>query len=220
MQWLKIYLLNPSSAASLESIALPPSDYDVQVAFPTFAWDQRSVIAVPPLKGFWRLARYPQDPVRHQKDDQANSPKFICAAILDAVSEHDKFGPGEQKEVRVKLSNYLEDVGQPVSYYPSIAMMLGSVKAGLFFCQLFYWRDKQINADGWLYKTADELRRETGLSRKEQMQARKTLVELGILEEHYDRLRHRLNFRLKLERFDGLWEGSKQKEGQLAEPAA
>lgn len=97
----------------------------------------------------------------------------------------------------MKLSDALTNVGRPVAYYPNLAKALGSVKAGILCCQLFYWTDKTKN--GWLYKTASELEDETGLSYKEQRAARRRLVELGILKERNARLQHRQYFRLDLD---------------------
>jgi len=41
-------------------------------------------------------------------------------------------------------------------------------KGAIFLAQLFYWRGKQQDPEGWIYKTKAELEAETGLSRYEQ----------------------------------------------------
>jgi len=84
------------------------------------------------------------------------------------------------------------------------------VTAAVFVCQLHYWqssKDKRLNPDleeskneGWVWKTMEEWTEETGLSRKEQETVRVLLKKLGILEEKNERLKHRLNFRLNIEK--------------------
>ena len=106
----------------------------------------------------------------------------------------------------MKLSEYLENVGRPVAYYPSIAKMLGSVKAALFLCQLFYWEGKQEDPYGWIYKTAGDIYNETGLGRKEQETARRELRGKHILYERLAKTPARLHFQLDLDRLNELWE--------------
>jgi len=48
----------------------------------------------------------------------------------------------------------------------------------------------------WVEKTADEITRETGLSYKQQVTARETLVSSGVIEQEYIRLEHRMRFRI------------------------
>lgn len=105
----------------------------------------------------------------------------------------------------MKLSEILGDIGSPVAYYPGIARAVGSVKAGIFFSQLYYWREKGKSDDGWIYKSVEELESETGLSYKEQRAARASLVALGVLEEHHNREEHKLYFRLNLDGLDTVW---------------
>lgn len=76
--------------------------------------------------------------------------------------------------------------GDAIGYYPKFARLAGSVNAGVFLSQLWYWtqtmRTKHGDAwNGWIYKSADEWQRETGLSRDEQKTARKALAALGVL---------------------------------------
>jgi len=59
-----------------------------------------------------------------------------------------------------------------------------------------FWSDKGADPDGWIYKTAEEWKRETGLSYKQQVLVRKKLIEAGVLREHYKRLEHRMLFRV------------------------
>ena len=64
-------------------------------------------------------------------------------------------------------------------------------KGAVLIAQLFYWKGKQENTDGWIYKTKCELEQETGLTRWEQDTCTAELKKKGILETRYDRLEHR-----------------------------
>ena len=75
----------------------------------------------------------------------------------------------------------------PVAYRRCFADIGGSALAGLLLSQFYYWtgvvnRENKARR-GWFYKSAEEIREETGLSTKEQITARKKLVAKGILEE-------------------------------------
>lgn len=107
----------------------------------------------------------------------------------------------------MKLTNFLQDVGRPVAYYPRLTGFLGSVKATLFLCQFLFWEGKQRNKTyRWIYKTQNEIQHETGLSRKEQENARRQLKEKGYLEEKYEGIPRRLFFRMQLEAINRDWD--------------
>src|SRR5687768_2253857 len=106
----------------------------------------------------------------------------------------------------MKVSEFLEDVGRPVTYHPRLAKALGGVKEAALLCHLFYWSGRGTHEDGWIYKSRQELEDETGLSFREQERARKVLRDLKVLEEHYERLRHRLFFRVNTDVLKALWE--------------
>ena len=105
----------------------------------------------------------------------------------------------------MKLTDFLHDIGRPVAYYPELRRITGSVTATILLCQFIYWRGKESGGDGWLYKTADEITEETGLSYNEQKTARRDLIQAGLLEEHYARLDHQMRFRLNLDAINSKW---------------
>lgn len=72
---------------------------------------------------------------------------------------------------------------RPIAFHPIFARVAGSVKAGLFLSQLFYWNGKEKNEDGWIYKTQPEWREETCLTREEQESARTRLRNRKFLLE-------------------------------------
>ena len=77
-----------------------------------------------------------------------------------------------------------------VSFHPDFARALGSIPAGLFMSQGFFWQYKAdykdfVEMDGLQYfsKTAIEWEEVTALSDEQQKLARTTLVKAGILKE-------------------------------------
>ncbi len=106
----------------------------------------------------------------------------------------------------MKLTDFLNNVGRPVAYYPKLRRVTGSTNATILLCQFMYWRGKEASGDGWLYKTADEIEKETGLSYGEQKTARRDLISAGLLEEHYARLDHQMRFKLDLDALNEKWE--------------
>jgi hypothetical protein len=103
----------------------------------------------------------------------------------------------------MRASEALLDFGRPVSFYPGLVKRLGGVTATLFFCQIFYWTGKNSDPLG-IFKTAEEISRETGLTYEEQVTARKKLKSRGVLIETEKRLDHRMYYRLDLDAFDDL----------------
>lgn len=101
------------------------------------------------------------------------------------------------------MSHYLSirGIGQPIAYFPKLSIYLGCINAGVLLGQMIFWHDKTDNPLG-VYKTAEEITQETGLSYKQQINARKKLVSLGLITETYKRLDHRLFFKFNVERFD------------------
>ena len=71
-----------------------------------------------------------------------------------------------------------------MAYYPGLARALGDVKEAVFVCQLAYWRGKEQDPDGWIYKTREEIEQETALTYKEQLHVRDSLKGKKLLEEH------------------------------------
>ena len=103
----------------------------------------------------------------------------------------------------MKLSEYLRGLRRVVAYYPGLAQLLGGVKPGILFCQLFFV--SQRAGSEWFAKSQQELCNETGMTLEEQRAARKQLAERGVLQSKYSRLEHRLYFKIDLERLDALW---------------
>jgi len=85
-----------------------------------------------------------------------------------------------------------------VAFRPIYAHAFG-IKAGLFLSQLMYWSSKGNDPDGWIYKTRDEWKAETALSRREQETARRRLRDVAVLDEELRGLPAQLHFRVNWE---------------------
>lgn len=115
------------------------------------------------------------------------------------------------------FSGILEWLGQPFSYYPPLARLVGGVKEAVFLSNLMRWAQRAKGRvgieDGWIFKSAAELVEETGLTYKEQWGARKTLRNLGIIDERHHRVEHRIYFRVNQKVLNDLWTAMVEGEG-------
>ena len=90
---------------------------------------------------------------------------------------------------------------RPISVHRNILNMVGSASAGILLSQLIYWTrhgTEVVQRDGWVFKTAEQWHRETGMTWKVQRRARQRLRRLGLVEERRVALPCRLEFRLNL----------------------
>jgi len=115
----------------------------------------------------------------------------------------------------MKLSNYIIDLGRVVAYYPNLKKVTESTTATILLCQLLYWTPKAKDRNGWIYKNADEIEEETGLTYNEQKTARKILVEKKLVEEEFKRLDHTNCYRVNQEELNTQWE---KVTGEKVEP--
>lgn len=106
----------------------------------------------------------------------------------------------------MKLSDFLSDVGRPVAFYPSLVKAMGDRNEAIFICQMAYWRGKEQNADGWIYKSSEEIETETSLTYKEQTNVREGLKEKNLLEERYARTEHKMYFKVNWDKVNEIWE--------------
>jgi len=105
----------------------------------------------------------------------------------------------------MSLSKTIISLDDGYIYYPKLTKICRQVTAVIFMCNLLRWTGKQRDPEGWIYKTQAEIEEETGLSRREQETARKTLKALGFLEEKYKGIPRKLYYRLNLEAIDKAW---------------
>jgi hypothetical protein len=81
---------------------------------------------------------------------------------------------------RQKVKDLLPN--RTVGYSPDLARAVGGATIGLFLSQLLFLSDKGANTEGWVYKSEAEMRRETGLTKREQQTARRKLLSLGVIQ--------------------------------------
>ena len=103
----------------------------------------------------------------------------------------------------MRPSESLRIAGKPVAYFPQLVKPLGSVNASILYGHFFYWNDKGCSELG-IYRTAEEIEEETGLSVQEQRTARAKLRKCGVLIETEKRIEHRIYYKLDLAVFDAL----------------
>ena len=72
----------------------------------------------------------------------------------------------------------LDIFGRVIAFHPALVDLTGSVTSALMLSQAIYWTKITDDPDGWFWKTGDEWREETGMSRHEQDGARKKLRAL------------------------------------------
>jgi hypothetical protein len=80
---------------------------------------------------------------------------------------------------RQKIKDMLPN--RVVGYSPDLARIVGGATVGLFLSQLLFLSDKGANPEGWVYKSEQEMGKETGLTKREQQTARRKLLSLGVI---------------------------------------
>jgi hypothetical protein len=92
-----------------------------------------------------------------------------------ATQPHQQKAQNNRQKVKDLLPN------RTVGYSPDLARAVGGATIGLFLSQLLFLSDKGANTDGWVYKSEQEMGKETGLTKREQQSARRKLLSLGVI---------------------------------------
>jgi hypothetical protein len=92
-----------------------------------------------------------------------------------AALPHQQQAQNHRQKVKDLLPNRV------VGYSPDLARLVGGATIGLFLSQLLFLSDKGANPEGWVYKSEQEMSRETGLTKREQQTARRKLLALGVI---------------------------------------
>ena len=79
-------------------------------------------------------------------------------------------------------STIKELLKRPVAVPPALIKAFGSVKLAILWSQFYYWSSRTTDKDGWIYKTHEQIFEETGLTRKEIMNAQALGKKLKVLE--------------------------------------
>jgi hypothetical protein len=88
---------------------------------------------------------------------------------------HQQVAHNHRQKVKDMLPNRV------VGYSPDLARIVGGATIGLFLSQLLFLSDKGANPEGWVYKSEQEMGKETGLTKREQQTARRKLLALGVI---------------------------------------
>lgn len=88
---------------------------------------------------------------------------------------------------------------RPIAFIPSLGRIGGGATSGLFISQMLYWGGKGYDAE-WIYKTIDEMKKETCLSRSEQDNAIRSWMKLGVIQKEVRGVPPKRYFRIDLER--------------------
>jgi hypothetical protein len=92
-----------------------------------------------------------------------------------ALLPHQQVAQTHRQQIKDMLPNRV------VGYSPDLARIVGGATIGLFLSQLLFLSDKGANPDGWVYKSEQEMGKETGLTKREQQTARRKLLSLGVI---------------------------------------
>lgn len=68
-----------------------------------------------------------------------------------------------------------------ISYSPALSHVVGSVNAALLIGYLLFWQGQGHRSDGYIYKTAEDMHRETGLTENQQRTAINLCKKEGFL---------------------------------------
>lgn len=93
---------------------------------------------------------------------------------------------------------------KPIAYNPVLAELSNSATAGLFMSQLLYWWDKGRYQD-WIYKTIEDVWKETRLTRSEQDTAIARWTKLGVLEKQLRQVPAKRFFRIHTDKLVDLY---------------
>jgi hypothetical protein len=88
---------------------------------------------------------------------------------------HQQQAQSHRQKVKDMLPNRV------VGYSPDLARIVGGATIGLFLSQILFLSDKGANPEGWVYKSEQEMGKETGLTKREQQTARRKLLSLGVI---------------------------------------
>jgi hypothetical protein len=105
-----------------------------------------------------------------------------------------------------------------VGYSPDLAKGVGGATIGLFLSQLLFLSDKGADPNGWIYKSEQEMGRETGLTKREQQTARRKLLALGVIQIQRRGWKNTYHFRIVWERLEQVIQQSQREQNVPTQP--
>ncbi len=106
------------------------------------------------------------------------------------------------KDFATEVLCYHALLDSPIAFHRVFVSITDSVTAALLLSQCLYWSKRTRDPEGWFFKSCKEWTEETGLSRTEQENARKTLKKLKLVEEKFVGIPARLYFKVCPSRLD------------------
>lgn len=88
---------------------------------------------------------------------------------------------------------------QPIAFNKHYVFLGCGINGALMLSQLVYWTSRTKDSDEWIFKTHHDWTVETGMTRREQETARKTLKDLGFISEKKMGVPRRVFFRVERE---------------------
>jgi hypothetical protein len=117
---------------------------------------------------------------------------------------HQQVAQSHRQQIKDMLPNRV------VGYSPDLARMVDGATTGLFLSQLLFLSDKGANPDGWVYKSEQEMGKETGLTKREQQTARRKLLALGVIAIMRGGWKNTYHFKVMWERLYQVITGSQR----------
>jgi hypothetical protein len=121
-----------------------------------------------------------------------------------ATLPHQQVAQTHRQKIKDMLPNRV------VGYSPDLARKVGGATTGLFLSQLLFLSDKGANPEGWVYKSEQEMGKETGLTKREQQTARRKLLSLGVIAIMRGGFRNTYHFKVLWEKLYQLIAGFQQ----------
>jgi hypothetical protein len=124
---------------------------------------------------------------------------------------HQQQAQSHRQQIKDMLPNRV------VGYSPDLARMVGGATTGLFLSQLLFLSDKGANPEGWVYKSEQEMGKETGLTKREQQTARRKLLSLGVITIMRGGWKNTYHFKVIWEKLYQVIAGSKRPQNVSTE---
>ncbi|ELV8670795.1 hypothetical protein QNE35_004326 [Vibrio vulnificus] len=90
----------------------------------------------------------------------------------------------------------IEFLDRPIAFHRAFIGLGIGVTGALLLSQSLYWSKRTNNIEGWFYKSTEDWKDETGMTRTEIETARKKLRNIGVLEEKKVGIPCRLHYRI------------------------
>jgi transcription initiation factor IIE alpha subunit len=124
---------------------------------------------------------------------------------------HQQQAQSHRQQIKDMLPNRV------VGYSPDLAKLVGGATTGLFLSQLLFLSDKGANPEGWVYKSEQEMGKETGLTKREQQTARRKLLSLGVITLMRGGWKNTYHFKVVWEKLYQLITGSQRPQNVATE---